>query len=689
MPREIQKRGRREDKKRKLTELQESPATKRQNSQEDEDSDVEIIVDGDVGADHISFSTRPGPAETPFYGLLDQEEQDYFTRANEMLDLDQFPNAEERGLFLETVYREANGKELQIACSQGCSRVMEKLLTMSTTDQLKTIFQKFGGHFLHLVQHRFASHCCETLFIQAAVVVTSEMNATTKQQQRESNEYGNDLVLMEDHFLQVVQELEGNLGYLLTERFASHVIRILLVVLSGEPLDQASIMSFSARRKKESVHLGQDGRLQTRSESRVVPESFGLALEKIIDGAVSSLDMTYLRALATHPTGNPVLQLLLSLELKRSGKSKAKDRDSIMRRLLPDEQLQEGSDSASFVNGLMYDPVGSRLLETIVQQAPGKTFKSIYRTLIKDRMNVFAKNETAAYVVIRVVERLGKEDLENAVNLILPETAILVDRSRLSVIKVLIERCVARGVDTTQIAEALEAAYGDDPSGRLQRMLKLERLEEEQPKKQNKQSNYTSKNPVEGRHGSLLAQAMLHVDGPLSDLVSESLLAANSSTLLLIAKDPTASHVLQESLTLPISTKQFRRKIVPNFFGHLAELSLDTSGSHVADALWHATQDLKFLKERFAQELLENEAVLQDSFFGRAVWRNWSMWFYKKHGNWPVKAKDSDIQHQSEEVCGADEKPQSAIDVARARFAERKRQAGKGTEGRALVSTNT
>ena len=83
--------------------------------------------------------------DTPFFGMLDEEEQEYFKRADDMLELNSFGDTEERDLFLSNVYREASGKELKIALSQSCSRLMERLIQLSTSSQLKQLFQAFNG----------------------------------------------------------------------------------------------------------------------------------------------------------------------------------------------------------------------------------------------------------------------------------------------------------------------------------------------------------------------------------------------------------------------------------------------------------------------------------------------------------------------------------------------------------------
>ncbi|KAK5704766.1 Nucleolar protein 9, partial [Elasticomyces elasticus] len=453
MPRERQKRGRRaeekskkDDTKRKRDETIDDDEPKRMKTSTDEapdePSEAPDYIPLDGGGDYENYNERPGDnGDMPFYGLLDTEEQEYFSRANEILELNQFQDAEELRIFIDSVYREASGKELKLACSQSCSRLMEKLISSSDIHQVRRLFDKFNGHFLHLVQHRFASHCCETLFINAAPGVadkTSKAKRSYKSQEKDEDDDDEPERSLAEMFMGVVEELQENWGYLLTERFASHTIRVLLLVLAGEPVDVSSSDSIVASRKKERLGIPSMAEAQdekTITQKRSVPEAFEETLRKIMKDIVSVLDDTYLRALATHPVGNPILQVLVYLELSHFGKSNAKNTTSITRRLIPDENLEEGSESTAFVKGLLYDPVGSRLLESIVRYLPGKLFKILYKNIIRERVGSLARNMTAGYVVLRALERLGKDDLQNAMELIIPEIPGLIERSRLIVPK--------------------------------------------------------------------------------------------------------------------------------------------------------------------------------------------------------------------------------------------------------------
>lgn len=631
MPKENKKRGRREErKKRKLEHHQDEDENHTKRSRLEDQNDYVAL--GDAGAENfggeLQEQARPDE-DMVFYGMLDEEEQEYFKRADELLELNQFEDPESRALFLANVYREADGKELKLANSQSCSRLMERLIQLSDTKQLKNLFQKFSGHFLNLIQHRFASHCCEALFIQSAPIVTEEMIHPPEDQYMDPQDVQ---VSMENLFLYAINELDGNLGYLMTDRFASHTLRVLLVVLAGEPLERSAHRSLLHSKKKEKVTVAQAEKSGNILESRSVPESFYPALEKMIKNSVAGLDSTYLRALATHQTGNPVLQLLVRLELGQFGKQRAKDDKSIIRTLLPDDPITEGTDSYKFINGLIYDPIGSRLVETIVEFAPGKMFKALHRELFKERIGSMARNEIAGYVVTKVLERLSKEDLEEAMRLILPQIPNMVERGRTVVIRTLIERCSARSVDTTAIAAKLETAFSGPNGFDIARLLRLgEAVTADGGKATSNGQTATHQPGSDSLHGSLLAQAMLAVEGPLSTLIFDSLARLGTPLALNMARSAAASRALQGALTSPIATIIFRRKVIQQFYGHIGEMALDPSASHVIDAVWQGTHGLAFIRERIAEELAENEAALRESFVGRKVWRNWKMDLYKRH----------------------------------------------------------
>ncbi|KAJ9603894.1 Nucleolar protein 9 [Cladophialophora chaetospira] len=698
MPREVKKRGRRQEHKERKAKTTDhhQRSTKRLKTDHTADNGNALEVSGDAGDDFIGFDiAQPEGAhelqeETQFHGLLEPQEQEYYANVNNKIVANDFESAEDRATFIEAVHRETEGKELKVASSQSCSRYLEKIIMLSTPEQLRRLFSKFLGNLSYLVQHRFGSHCCEMLFLQAAKHVEKEHNKNAST--------NDDLASMENLFLQAAEELEPNMGFLLTERFASHIVRVLFLILSGESLDDDIVKAMLASKKKEKLDAPASKESELPENRRAVPKSFRTSLDRLIRSGVSTLDTTYLRALATHPTGNPVLQLLIQLELSASGKIKLSDENSVFHKLLPDPELEEDSESAKFIAGLIYDPTGSHLVETLVKQMPGKQFKKLYKNVLKSRLRSMSKNDTASYVAIRILERLGKDDLAEAKELIVPGLPILVSRRRTGLIKVLIERCAIRGVDLQDVADVIRSEYTKDDIDFLSALLDFKRngVQDKTQKKGSESEKSAKSAHKTDVHGSLLAQAILQTSD-ICNLVQDSLLAVDVSTLTAMCQDSASSRVVQTALSPTEFNIQFRRHFVPRFYDQIATLAQDLTGSYVSDALWSATDGLHFMKQRLARDLANNESQLRDSPFGRNVWKNWAMDIYSRRpGEWQALAKGQERdqpQGGPQQNAPTGEKQKSAIELARERHAQKKshstnRKRNPATGANAAISTN-
>ena len=341
---------------------------------------------------------------------------------------------------------------------------------------------------------------------------------------------------------------------------------------------------------------------------------------------------------------------------------------TIISALLPDDLSAEGSEAAVFINGILYDTIGSRLLETICIHAPGKLFKQIYRAIFKERIAALARNEISSYVVIRVLSRLSKEDLEEAVESILPHIDGLIQRSRTTVVKTLLERCHARGAETSKLTNAVASAYDSNPKTLILKMSCIEDINllsgqllpapsivdlTSEPEAAASAQKSAPKATPQQLHGSLLAQAMLIIPGPACTLVQDGLLNLSPKALLSLALWTTTSHILQASL-IPISNSfssvppqssnlTFRRKLLNSLLSADNAISLlakSSVGTHILDSILLSAPTLLSIIERIAITLSTLESELRESFTGRIVWRNWSMdLFGRKRGDWVKKVQ--------------------------------------------------
>ncbi|KAF8250179.1 ARM repeat-containing protein [Wilcoxina mikolae CBS 423.85] len=691
MPREMRKRGRRAEKKRKTeSNTVPEPAAPALENLYVEDVDGAVAVRED---------------DTTFYGLLTEEEQEYFRRADEVLALDQFGDEDEKALFIGNLYQEASGKELKIAHSQGCSRLLERLILLSTPAQLKALFQYFSGHYLALIKHRFASHVCETLFLQAAPLVSKEMDAEYSGKSG-AEDISTETVFasMESLFLFMFHEILPELKSLITHTFASHTIRTLLLLLSGRPVSSATTLIQS--RKKENIPMNTENvSKEVTDQIAVVPQSFHEAVGKVLAVVNEQFTTEELRMLAVHQIASPALQIMLQLEMglsKKERRIKEKAGGTLLGKLTgvtqkdeavatKEEEEGENADKKdadverSFFQNLLYDPVGSHLAESMMRAAPKKDFNMLYKRFIKPRLGSLARNETAAFVVQRVLEKLPKEGLEEAIKEILPQVPGLVERSRVAVLKSLIDACIKHSVDATPIITAIISSYSCSPPELIFKILRLSSTDllpsdDDKPKHINAPSK--PKRDPSQLHGALLAQTILDLPAEASAPFTNSLLSQPADTLVALCKHQQASHVVQKILNSPQASMPNKRKFLNILKSKFVELSLDTVASHIVDVCWDSPMNYR---QSIAEELMRAEPEMRESFSGRAVWRNWSMDKYKTRKQlWFSIGKDQDAAAASvtEKARGGQNKPgdrkKTAIELARERHAAQKTR-GFGT----------
>lgn len=155
MAKEHKKRGRRGGEKRKQDDLDEvadlvDHSSKRCKSATDGDApatESDNLLQQESEIEDTLDTAYPPALERPFFGMLDDEEQEYFRHADATLEENNFADVEERKLFLADVYKQAEGKELKIAQSQSCSRLMERLIQVWDAELLKGLFAKFAGQY--------------------------------------------------------------------------------------------------------------------------------------------------------------------------------------------------------------------------------------------------------------------------------------------------------------------------------------------------------------------------------------------------------------------------------------------------------------------------------------------------------------------------------------------------------------
>lgn len=194
-------------------------------------------------------------------------------------------------------------------------------------------------------------------------------------------------------------------------------------------------------RKKKNISVTTDFAPPEAREAGpaiAVPDSFTEAVERIVGAVGAGLDVEEIRAMAVHPIGSPTLQVLLQLEMQKSRNERKRsggggEEVTLLGKLAGigaggeggeeegEEEEEGGKRLSGFFANLLYDPVGSHLAEKIMSYAPKREFKKLYKAHFRTRMGSLARNETAGFVVVRVLEKLGKDTMKEAIGEILKE----------------------------------------------------------------------------------------------------------------------------------------------------------------------------------------------------------------------------------------------------------------------------
>lgn len=112
---------------------------------------------------------------------------------------------------------------------------------------------------------------------------------------------------------------------------------------------------------------------------------------------------------------------------------------------------------------------------------------------------------------------------------------------------------------------------------------------------------------------------------PLNQLLfNNSLSELETDDVLFYLTHPQTSHVIEQMLSSQYPVP-LRRKIINHILGSTVKLAIDPAGSHIIDACWAATQDIRHYRQKMAKEMAQEEDTVRTSYFGKQVWRNWNM----------------------------------------------------------------
>lgn len=643
MPKEVRKRGRRAEESRKK-----------------ERKDIEASEQAADVARVQEFEQRQLEREQEreqmaFYGLVNDQELEYFKQAESTLSVDAFGSAEERLGFVKSVFEEAQGRELKLMTNQICSKLIERLILLANDAQLSTFFRVFNGHFVNLSQHKYSSHCIETLFVRCAAVVEKEI----LQPDYLEAEMGSDVpyVSMENLFMFMVNELRPKVRDMPQHQYSSHVLRVVLLVLAGKNLPSTTTSRSTLRSKRSKIARKMISIKDNEDFERSyqVPASFKESLWELIGDLRKGLDTTSAREMAIHKISSPVIQLIIQFECdeiksKAAAKKKVKiPKDGLLSLIFvtsSKKQDERESSEEAFVEYLLSDPVGSHFIEAIIPYLPETLLERLTSLYMLGRIEKLSRRDSGNFVVQALLKTSSntankKKILDEIMDS--GETFESLCLSNLVMVRTILD--VAAGLGNYRSEELVQVVLKKYEAEKDCSVLISKLLQLENSTLGNTRGDWPT--PEEMQRSLLLQSLMTGGPDKVRTGVLEGLIALPKETLLNMSKHSVFSHVLETALETTSNNIIQRRKILNNLTGLFApDMACNVYGSHIVDKCWRFTYKLKFFRERVAEELVANAETVKNSPYGRSVWKNWKMDKYvrKRHDWWnEVKAEEDVI----------------------------------------------
>ncbi|KAI9008988.1 armadillo-type protein [Phycomyces nitens] len=581
------------------------------------------------------------------YGEVEEQLLGYFKNVESSLDDPQFETAEDQRLFVDNVYSEVEGNELRLATNYSCSLILEKLLKISDPFQLRVFMDKLRGRTVELFAHRFASHVCQTVITLAADVVEQEVNESNENKMDTSDDKKDgELLSMEKLILGMCEDIKPVVGGLISQQFASHVIRVLLFVLAGKRVDETNDVKGQLRSKRSTKYKTENNDTLTKSSSRSspirrVPPSFKEMFRTLSTELAITSSETDVRSLSVHRVASPVLQLLLEMQEEDAEGQKAKNilLDRILWGVVSDvTKPTENKDRDSWFETLIRDPVGSHLLEVIFKVAPTPVYNKIYTHYLKKKLEKFSLNPIANFVIQNFLTHArNAEQFEKMVKELSGSFEKLLKNGKFGVIRSLVDASLKLGTAEKDIVNGLAGALHMPTDGSqefVNCVMRMWTYEDWMGASEEEKKNLRNFH----MQGSLLLQSIMKMPAQYNAIATTSFLSQRPEVTYQWCFSPVGSRAYESILTSPTVNDKMKKKIMRNLQGHYADLSKDKFGSHIVEHCW-AVADID-MKERIASELLKREYDLSEHYIGKCIlWTCKIDQYKRRHDEWVEREK--------------------------------------------------
>ncbi|KAK4427451.1 Pumilio23 [Sesamum alatum] len=519
---------------------------------------------------------------------VDPETAKYFTEISNVIEGAEI-DLEERSVICGNALEEARGKEVELATDYIISHTMQTLLQGCSVEHLCAFLRGCAENFCHISMDRSGSHVAETALKSLARHLDDDENHS----------------LIEETLSTLCQAIVVNPVDIMCDCYGSHVLRRLLCLCKGVPVDSSEFHSI-----KPSVVLAE--RLNLRSsqldghesqQNQPFPDQLKFLISEMLNPLRSDIAI-----LQVNQYSSLVLQTALKLLA-----GKEEELFSLVPVLLgchTDNALEGNFIEVKAVKKilrLVEENAYSHLMEVILAVAPDTLYNEIFTKVFKDSLFRMSSHPSANFVVQALISHARNQE---HIKLIYEELGSrfksLVELGRSGVIAALIAASQRLEIHEQKCCKALADAVcltNESSACIVPRMLFLDNYFYAVDK-----ANWNWPSGVKMHVlGSLMLQSIFRFPSEFIQAYITSITSLEENQVLEASKDPAGARVIEAFLTSNASAKQ-KRKLVSKLRGHFGELSVLPSGSFTVEKCFSASN--LSLRETIVSELLPVQAEL-------------------------------------------------------------------------------
>ncbi|CAM0949351.1 unnamed protein product [Alopecurus aequalis] len=512
---------------------------------------------------------------------VEPETAKYFLEISNLFDNKEI-DLEDRSTICANALEETKGKELELVTDGVISHTLQILVEGCELEPLCMFLRNCIQYFPVIAMDKFGSHVAEAALKSLATHLEDETSR----------------VIVEEILNKICKVISADATNVMCSCYGSHVLRTLLCLCKGVPLDTLKDFHTTKRSavlaERLSSGSSRSGDQNPTNFEHGFSDMFKTFVRQMLQNAKNNIS-----TLLTEKNSSLVLQTVL--KLLAGDDHELNHIISVLLGYDEDDtaQKKDYNEQKNKIVALLEDTAYSHLLEVIINVAPEELRSNMLIGTLKGALFAISSHHCGNYVIQALISSAKTADqMKQIWEELGPKIKELLELGKTGVVASILAACQRLETNRLESSEALSAAITSDsesPDSIVAHMLFLENFLREK-------SHW--KWPLGVKMsvlGCLMLQSIFQYPHQYIRQYVASLLALGDDQILQIAKDSGGSRVLEAFLCSSATSKR-KFKVFAKLRGHYGEIAMNPSGSFLVEKCFTASNFSH--KEAIVAELL-------------------------------------------------------------------------------------